>query len=149
AVEQRLPGGRHELVELLKRALAEDRRRVADEVLPELARLLLLLRRRAEPHQPLLEPLFGERAGERLLDHEHDPVSALAQDLANPDAVVGRPERALGKEDDRPLRHAPQPIPASTAGDRATSAPRGARTGPARERGRPSRIAAAVSRAGR
>src|SRR5207249_11822848 len=37
AVEQRLPGGRHELVELLERALAEDRRRVADEVLPELA----------------------------------------------------------------------------------------------------------------
>ena len=60
----------------------------------------------AEPHQPLLEALRLERPGERLLDHEHDAVAALAQDVADADAVVGRPEGALGEEDDRPgCRH--------------------------------------------
>ena len=55
----------------------------------------------AEPHQPLLESLLLERPGERLLDHEDDPVAALAEDLADADAVVGRPEGALREEDDR------------------------------------------------
>ena len=44
------------------RGLAEDRRRVADEVDPELARDLGHLGRRPEAHQPLLEALRLERA---------------------------------------------------------------------------------------
>ena len=45
------------VLELLDRRLAEDGRRLADEVLPELARGLLDLGRRPEPHQPFLETL--------------------------------------------------------------------------------------------
>ena len=67
--------------------LAEHRAGVADEVLPELAGLLLGLGRRREPHQPLLEALLLERAGERLLDHEHHPVPA-------PPAAPGRCRRS-------------------------------------------------------
>ena len=54
AVEERLPGGRHELLELLEGRLPEHGRRVADEVLPELAGLLLLLggRRRGASAAP-------------------------------------------------------------------------------------------------
>ena len=74
---------------------------VADEVLPELARLLLRLGRRLEPHQPLLEALLLERAREGLLDHEHDPVPALPERLPDADAVVRRPVGALREEDDR------------------------------------------------
>ena len=59
------------------------------------------LGRRPEPHQALLEALRLQRPGERLLDDEHDAMAARAQDLADPDAVVGRPEGALGEEDDR------------------------------------------------
>ena len=91
-----------ELLELHDRRLAEDRRRVADEVDPELARDLVDLGLRPEPHQPLLEPLGLERPGERLLDDEHDPVATRPEHLADPDAVVRRPEGALGEEDDRP-----------------------------------------------
>ena len=47
AVAERLERRRDELAELLDRRLAEDRRRVADEVDPELPGRLLLLRRRA------------------------------------------------------------------------------------------------------
>ena len=54
-----------------------------------------------EPHQPLLEALLLERPRERLLDHEHDPVPALPQRLADADAVVRRPVGPLGEEDDR------------------------------------------------
>ena len=54
-----------------------------------------------EPHEALLEALRLERARERLLQHEHDSVAAFAQDVPDPDAVVGRAEGALGKEDDR------------------------------------------------
>ena len=63
---------------------------------------------RPEPHQPLLEALGLERAGERLLDDEHDAMATRAQDLADADAVVGRPEGALREEDDgpRPIAHA-------------------------------------------
>jgi hypothetical protein len=102
AVDQRLPGRSHELSELVEGGLAEDGRRVADEVLPELTRLLRHLGRRREPHQPLLESLLLERACERLLDHEDHPVPTLPQHLADAHAVVGRPERSLGEEDDRP-----------------------------------------------
>ena len=101
AVDQRLPGGRDELLELDDRGLPEDRRRVADEVDPELAGDLLDVGFGTEPHQPFLEALGLERAGERLLDDEHGSMAARPQDLTDPDAVVGGTERALGKEDDR------------------------------------------------
>ena len=76
AVGQRAPGRLEELAQLLDRRLAERRRRVADEVLPELPGRLLDLGRRPEPHEPLLEAARLERAGERLLDDEHDAVAA-------------------------------------------------------------------------
>ncbi len=100
-VAERTPRGLDELRELLDRRLAEDGSGFADEVLPELARLLLDLRRRAESHQPLLESLCLEAPCERLLDHEDDAVAALEQDLTDPDAVVRRAVRALGEEHDR------------------------------------------------
>ena len=102
AVDQRLPGRLDELGDLLQRRLAEDRRRVADEVDPELPRDLGLRGRRAEPHQALLEPLGLEVAGERLLHDEHDPVAAAPQHVADAHAVVGRAVRPLGEEHDRP-----------------------------------------------
>ena len=100
AVAERTPGRLDELGELLDGGLAEDRRRLADEVLPELPRLLVDLGRRPEPHEPLLEALRLERARERLLDDEDHPVTAVAQDLPDPDAVVRRAECSLRKEDD-------------------------------------------------
>src|SRR6185312_12216754 len=84
--------------ELLDRRQPEHRRRVADEVLPELARNLLLEWRRRESHEALLEALRIERARERLLDDEADAVPAAAEDVADADAVVGRPVRAFGEE---------------------------------------------------
>ena len=98
-------------------------RRVADEVDPELAGDLGLGGRRAEPHQALLEALRLERAGERFLDDEDDAVAARPQDLADPDAVVGRPVGALGEEDDRP-RVAHPPIIADGDPVRSTAAQR-------------------------
>ena len=53
-----------------------------------------------EPHQPLLEALLLEGAGERLLDDEDDPVPAAPQHVPDADAVVGRAVGALGEEDD-------------------------------------------------
>ena len=100
AVAERTPGRLDELGELLDGGLAEDRRRLADEVLPELPGLLLDLGWRPEPHEPLLEALRLERARERLLDDEDHPVTAVAQDLPDPDAVVRRAEGSLRKEDD-------------------------------------------------
>ena len=96
------------------RRLAKDRRGIADEVLPELAGRFRHLRRRPEPHQPLLESLRLEAACKRLLDHEDHPVAASAQHLPDPDAVVRRAIGAFGKEDDR-LAHAP-PSPSSLSG---------------------------------
>ena len=101
AVDQGPPGGLDEPAQLVDRRRPEDRRGVADEVLPELARDLGDFGRRAESHQPLFEALRLERPGERLLDDEYDPVAAFAQDAADPDAVVGRPEGSLGEEHDR------------------------------------------------
>ena len=63
--------------------------------------LLLGLRRRVQPHQPLLESLRLQRPREGLLDDEDDAVAAAAQHVADADAVVRRPERPLGEEDDR------------------------------------------------
>jgi hypothetical protein len=67
-----------EALELLDRGLAEHGPGVADEVLPELPRLLLRLGRRLKAHEPLLEALRLERARERLFDHEDDPMAATA-----------------------------------------------------------------------
>ena len=44
------------------------------------------------------KPCAVERAGERLLDDEDDAVPAAAEHVADADAVVGRPVRALGEE---------------------------------------------------
>ena len=88
-----------ERLELLDRRRPKDRRRLADEVLPELTRCLGHLGHRPEPHQPLLEALRLEAARERFLDDEHDPMPALAQNLADPDAVVRRAVGPFGKED--------------------------------------------------
>src|SRR4051812_7609217 len=100
AVDEFLPDRQDESFELLDRRLAKLRRRLTDEVLPELARRLLDLGRRLEPHQRLLEALGLERAGERLLDDEDDPDSPFPQYLADPDAVVGGPVRAFREKDD-------------------------------------------------
>jgi len=101
AVAERAEGGLDELGELLDRRLAEDRRGLADEVLPELTRRLLGLGRRAEAHEALLEALCLEAAGEGLLDDEHDAVTALAQHAPDADAVVRRAVGAFREEDDR------------------------------------------------
>ena len=100
-VDQRLPRRLQERCELLDRRLAELRRGLADEVLPELARDLGLFRRRRQSHRRLLEPLGLQRARERFLHDEHDPVPAFLQDVADADAVVRRPERPFGEEHDR------------------------------------------------
>jgi hypothetical protein len=55
----------------------------------------------AQTHQPLLESLRLEVARERLLDDEDDVVTALAEHVANADAVVRRPKRTLWEERDR------------------------------------------------
>ena len=85
---------------VLDRRPAEDRA-VPDVVLPELAGVLVGLGRRAEAHQPLLERCSAS-AGERLLDHEHGAVPAVAQDVGDADAVIGRPVGALEEEQNRP-----------------------------------------------
>src|SRR5439155_16975030 len=117
--------------QLFNRRGAEKGCGLADEVLPELAWNLRLPRWGAEAHQRFLEPLALERAGEGLLDDEQDAVAAFTKDPPDADAVVGRPEGALRKENDRsslarhrrsprPLRlapmvaGAPQPAVAST-----------------------------------
>src|SRR5262249_39686721 len=105
AVDQGLEGGLDELAQLLDRGLAEDRRRVADEVLPELAGRLLDLGLGPQPHQRLVEAALRQRALARLLDHEHDAVSPRLQLLTDADTVVGRAVRAFGKEDDRLATH--------------------------------------------
>ena len=46
------------------------------------------------------KPLASSVPGERLLDDEHDAMATRPQDLADPDAVVGRAEGAFGEEDD-------------------------------------------------
>src|SRR5207244_1003268 len=70
AVADGPPRGREERRELLDGGFAELRRRVPDEVLPELTGLLRNLGRRSEPHERLLEASPFERAGEGLLDDE-------------------------------------------------------------------------------
>ena len=94
--------------ELLDRRLAELGRGLADEVDPELAGILVAvtLGRGSEVDEVLLEPERLELALPRRLGGEDDPVTALLEDLADADAVVRRPVRALGHEHDRePLVH--------------------------------------------
>ena len=68
------------------------------------------LGRRPETHEALLEALRLERAGERLLHDEDDPMAARAEDVPDADAVVRRSEGALGEEHDRPgVGHARPP----------------------------------------
>ena len=99
AVDQRLPRRLHEGCELLDRRLAELGRRVADEVDPELTRVLGLrvrvgLRRRRQIDEILDEPERLQPAVPRRLGREHDAVAALAQGVADADAVV---RRAVGR----------------------------------------------------
>src|SRR5581483_6555039 len=101
AVDQRLPRRLEERLELLDRRLAELGGRVADEVLPELARVLLDLGRGGEAHSSLLEPTGLERAGEGLLNDENHAMPSRSQDVADTHAVVGRAERAFREEHDR------------------------------------------------
>jgi hypothetical protein len=51
--------------------------------------------------KPFLEALCLQAARKRLLDHEDDPVSAAAQNLADAGAVVRRAVGALREEHDR------------------------------------------------
>ena len=106
-VQQRRPDGLDERGELLDRGLAELRRRLHDEVGPELAGVLLALGRRREVDEILLEAERFQAALPRRFGGEHDAVPALLEHLADPDAVVRRPVGALGHEDDRPalVRH--------------------------------------------
>ncbi len=100
-VDERLPRRLDEAAELVDRRRPEDRRGVADEVLPELAGGLLDLRPGPEAHEALLEALRLEVPRERLLDDEDDARAPRPEHLADPHAVVRGAVRALGEEDDR------------------------------------------------
>src|SRR4051812_39718597 len=88
------------------------RRRVADEVLPELTGPFWNLGWRLQAHQPFLEPFAGEGPSEGFLYHEDHPVAALAQNAGDPDAIIGGTEGALREEDHgtwrRVVRHRPR-----------------------------------------
>jgi hypothetical protein len=103
AADQLRPDRPDEGVQLLDRGLAELRRRVADEVLPELPGVLALRTRSGRRRQ--VDQGFGE--AERFqtplpgrLRREYDPVAPAAQHISDPDTVVGRPVCALGHEQD-------------------------------------------------
>ncbi|MFD2355008.1 hypothetical protein ACFSTC_45735 [Nonomuraea ferruginea] len=100
AVDQLLPDRSGDGLQLLAGALAVFGRGVADEVLPELARVLLLLGRRREVDQVLLEPERLELALPRRLGGEDDAVAAAAEDVADRGAVVGRAVGAFRHEQD-------------------------------------------------
>ena len=59
----------------------------------------------AEAHQPLLEALGGQRAGERLLDDEDHAVAALAQELPMPTQLLVGPNAPSGKKTTVALIH--------------------------------------------
>jgi hypothetical protein len=106
AVDQGLPRRLDERPELLDRGLAELRRRVADEVDPELAGVRfdtvgVAFGRRGEVDQVLLEAQRLELALPRTFGGEYDAVASLAEDVADADAVVGRSVRALRHEQER------------------------------------------------
>ena len=103
AVDERRPDGLDERAELLDRRLAELRRRLGDEVGPELPGVLRagVLRWRSEVDEVLLEAQRLQTALPRRLGGEHDPMAAPLEDLADPDAVVRRPVGTLGHEQER------------------------------------------------
>ena len=98
-------------VQLLDGRLAELRRGAGDELLPErpgvLPALIRVLAwvgwpagRRGEVNQVLLEAERLQPALPRGLGREHHAVPAAAQHIADADAVIGRPVRALRHEQD-------------------------------------------------
>src|SRR5262249_34681792 len=99
----------HPRVQLLDRRLAELRRGVPDEVLPELPGILAGRVRagRRQVDEILLEAKPLQLPAPRRFGREDDPVATAAQHVTDPDAVVGRPVRALRHEQDRqrPLAH--------------------------------------------
>ena len=100
AVDERLPDRTDERLELLDRRLAEFGRRLGDEIGPELAGVLLALRRRSEINEVLFEAQRRKAALPGGLGGEDDAVAAPFEDLADADAVVRRPVGALGHEED-------------------------------------------------
>ena len=110
AADELLPDRPYPRVQLLDRRLAELWRGVADEILPELPGTLASRRtgiRRCQVDKVLLKAKRLQPPLPGRLGREHDPVTAAAQNITDPDAVVGRPVRALGHEQDRqrPLAH--------------------------------------------
>ena len=108
AVDERLPGRLDEALELLDRRLAELRRGVADEVLPELTGIRLRLAGRdlgcgSEIDEILLEPQQRELALPRGLRREHDAVAPFEQYLADADALIRRAVGRFGHEQDGQL----------------------------------------------
>src|SRR5687768_6883744 len=99
-VDQGLPDGPDEGVQLLDRRLAELGGGLRDEVGPELAGILICIHGRREVDEVLLEPERLEAVPPRGFGREDDSVTSLLEDLADPDAVVRRPVGALGHEDD-------------------------------------------------
>ena len=100
AFDQRLPHRSDERVELLDRRFAELRGRLRDEVRPELPGVLVALGRRSQIHEVLLEAEGLETASPGGLRGEDHAMPTPFEDLADPDAVVRGPVRALGHEDD-------------------------------------------------
>src|SRR5690606_19430746 len=102
AVDQLLVDRGGDGLQLLTGALAVLRPGVADEVLPELARVrvLLLFGRRREVDELLPEALGFELALPGRLRREDDPVAAAAEDVGDADAVVGGAVGAFRPEQD-------------------------------------------------
>ena len=109
AIDQRLPRRLDELAELFDRRQPEHRCGVANEVDPELSgsRFGAVARSRWRRE---VDEVFDE--AQRLqpslptrLGGEHDGVPAFAKDVADTNAVVGRPVRAFGHEEKLGHRH--------------------------------------------
>src|SRR5439155_25992291 len=103
AVHKRCPPGLDERRELFDRGLAELRRGLDHEVGPELPGVLLgaVVWRGSQVHQILLEPERLQTALPGGLRSEDHPMPSPLEDLADADAVVRGPVRALGHEEDR------------------------------------------------
>ena len=95
AGDECLPRRPDEGLELLDGRLAELRCRVPDELRPEDTGVLLVVGWRGfgEVDQLLFEAERFEPALPRRLCGKHHAVPALQQDVADPDALVGRPVR--------------------------------------------------------
>ncbi len=94
AADQFLPYGTDDRVDLLNSRLAELRRSIADEVLPELPGVLAARpgrHRRRQIDEVLLEAERLQPMAPRRLGRENNPMAAAEQHIADPDAVVGRP----------------------------------------------------------